>query len=389
MFRQNPKNPEFSIVMPCLNEEKTIGKCINKTKFFFEKHKIGYEIVIADNGSTDKSVQIAERGGVKIIHVKERGYGSALQQGIKSARGKYIIMGDADNSYDFSDLSSFVVKLRQGYDFVIGNRFSGQIMPGAMPWQNKLIGNPALSYLGRLFFKSNIGDFYCGLRSFSKKIWENMDMQSTGMEYAAEMVIKATVLHIKISEVPITYYKDGRSGPSNLKRWRDGWRGLRFLLLFSPRWLFMLPGLTLLIVGGLLFLLVIVKPVNIFGVVLDLHTLLISTMLITLGFQIILFSFFTETLIINNKLLPTKVKPSLLIDKFSLEHCLVAGLLIIIIGLIIFLRMVQFWYQQGFGPLNYVVTMRHIIPSVFLIQLGVQIIFNSFYLSMLVPKKIY
>lgn len=234
--------PEFSVVLPCLNEAETLAKCIEKAQRAFRELGIDGEVVVGDNGSTDGSQQIAERLGARVIPVAEKGYGNALRGGVVAARGKYLIMGDSDDSYDFSAISPFVGKLRQGYDLVMGNRFRGGIMPGAMPWKHKWIGNPVLSFIGRLLFHCPVRDFHCGMRGFSKDAYERMKLQTTGMEFASEMVIKSTLLQMRIDEVPTILYKDGRSRPPHLRSWRDGWRHLRFMLLFSPRWLFLYPG---------------------------------------------------------------------------------------------------------------------------------------------------
>jgi glycosyltransferase involved in cell wall biosynthesis len=382
------KKYEFSLVIPCLNEEKTLSSCIAKAQQFFRSNDLSYEIVVADNGSTDKSIKIAKSQKVKVVFIKNKGYGSALQGGIEKTSSKYIIMGDADDSYDFSKLSAFVKYLKSGHDFVIGNRFSGKIMPGAMPWQNRFIGNPILSFLGRVFFKSSIGDFHCGLRAFSKNAWRKMDLQTTGMEYASEMVIKSTLLQLRIAEVPITYYKDGRSKPSRLNRWRDGWRHLRFMLLFAPKWLYRFPGVVLLATGSVLFLLVLFRPINLFGIVLDVHTLLVSSILMILGLQIVLFGIFAEIYISQFQLLPVGLKQPSILDNYKLEIGLIVGLMSTVIGFFIFGITFYYWLQAGFGPLDYSKVMRLLIPAVFFMQLGTQIIFNSFFLGfLLLPKK--
>lgn len=233
---------ELSIVMPCLNEEETLAVCIDKAKQFLLESKIVGEIIIADNGSTDNSLEIARQKNARIIHVEAKGYGNALKSGIAAALGKYVIMGDSDDSYDFYALAPFVEKLREGYDLVMGNRFKGGIMKGAMPFKNRYLGNPVLSFVGRLFFSIKIGDFHCGLRGFSKEAVQKMDLRTTGMEFASEMVVKASLHKMKITEVPTILHPDGRSRPPHLKPWRDGWRHLRFLLLYSPAWLFLYPG---------------------------------------------------------------------------------------------------------------------------------------------------
>ena len=272
--------------MPCLNEALTIGTCIQKARGCIARLGLRAEVVVADNGSTDGSPQIAESEGARVVHVPERGYGAALYHGAKHARGRYIIMGDGDDSYDFSRLDPFVEQLRVGVDLVMGNRFLGGIAPGAMPWKNKHIGNPVLSRIGRLFFHSPVRDFHCGLRGFSRAAFERMDLQTTGMEFASEMVIKATLLDMRIAEVPTTLSKDGRDRPPHLRPWRDGWRHFRFMLLYSPRWLFLYPGLALMLGGALVSALLLPGPFTLGGsVVLDVHTLLFAVAAILLGFR--------------------------------------------------------------------------------------------------------
>ena len=241
---------ELSIVMPCLNEAETLATCIEKANRSLKSLNITGEVVVADNGSTDGSLEIAAERGARVVHAAEKGYGNALRAGIAAARGKFIIIGDADDSYDFSAIEPFVAKLREGCDLVMGNRFCGGIMPGAMPWKHRWIGNPVLTGIGRLLFRSPVGDFHCGLRGFNKAAYERLDLRTTGMEFASEMVIKSTLLGQKIAEVPTVLHKDGRSHPPHLRSWRDGWRHLRFMLLFSPRWLFLIPGLVLLALGA-------------------------------------------------------------------------------------------------------------------------------------------
>lgn len=378
---------EFSIVLPCLNEERTIGICIKKIKASF-KNLASYEIIVADNGSIDNSVKIAKKLRVRIVSVQKRGYGAALQGGIGQSKGKYIIMGDSDDSYDFSKLEPFIEKLRQGNDLVIGNRFAGGILPGAMPFLHRVLGNPLFSFIGKLFFGSKVGDFYCGLRGFTKKAWQEMDLQTTGMEYAIEMVVKATSLRMNIEEVPIFLHKDGRLRRPHLQTWADGWKTLKFLLLFAPTWLFLLPGSILLIIGGVLFLLVISQSFEIFGIKLDVHTLLVSSALIIIGIQTIILGLFTKIFIYKFNLLPSKSNQTPFLAKVNLNDIFLISLLLVIIGVIILLKAVFLWQQQGFGNLDYSSTMRVVIPSVFLIQLGVQLFFNSFFLSiLLLPRK--
>lgn len=378
---------EFSIVMPCLNESRTLEKCIRKVRLAFKRNPATYEIIVADNGSRDNSVEIAKKNKARVVYVEQKGYGAALQGGIEKAQGKFIIMGDADDSYDFSSISLFIKNLRDGDDFVIGNRFTGRIMSGAMPWAHKL-GNPFFSFLGKLFFDAKVGDFYCGLRGFTKKAWEMMDLQTTGMEYAIEMVTKASMLNIEVSEIPIVLHKDGRLRPSHLRTWRDGWRTLRFMLLFAPKWLFSLPGLVLFILGALFFLLSVGQSVKIAGITFDLHTLLVSSVSMIVGVQVILFGLFAEIFVSRFRLIPTIKNRNILFKRLNVEYGLIAGTVLIIVGFIILLETIYNWSQGGFGILEYSTTMRVVIPSVFLIQLGMQLIFNSFFLGVLMlPRK--
>src|SRR5271154_4281876 len=283
---------ELTILMPCLNEAETLARCIEKAKIGIQKSGVRGEILIADNGSTDGSQAIAEKSGVRLVPVKEKGYGSALTGGVRAASGKWIIMGDADDSYDFSDVNGFVKKFQAGDELIMGCRLSvggGTISPGAMPWKNRWIGNPILSFIGRLFFKCPAHDFHAGLRGFTKTAFGKMDLQTTGMEFASEMVIKSTLKGLKISEVPITLYKDGRSRPPHLKPWRDGWRHLRFMLLFSPRWLFLVPGLALSALGIIFAATLSFTDIKIGGVLLNVGTLVMACMTVIVGFQLVAF----------------------------------------------------------------------------------------------------
>lgn len=377
---------DFSIVMPCLNEERTLGLCIKKARKSFQGTSFTYEIIVADNGSTDDSLVIARKLKAKIVNVKQKGYGMALNSGISHASGKYVIMGDSDDSYDFSKLKPFLAKLVAGNDLVIGNRFKGQIKKGAMPVLHQLIGNPLFSFMGRLFFGAKVGDFYCGLRGFSKEAWKKMNLYATGMEYAIEMVIKATLLKMKIVEVPIVLHKDGRLRKPHLKTWQDGWRTLRFILLYSPSWLFYFPGVLLAAFGLVLFALALFSTRNVFGIYLDVHTLLVSSALLLIGLQIVLFGMFTKVLISKLKLLPVSAKPTL--SRTTSAKMFLSAILFAAIGFIILIRAVVFWYQTGFGELDYSSTMRIVIPSVFFLQLGAQLFFNGFFLDvLLMPNK--
>lgn len=374
---------ELTILMPCLNESETLGRCIAKAQEFLRTSGVAGEIVIADNGSSDGSQEIARSLGCRVVHVPVRGYGAALYHGSLQARGRYVIMGDSDDSYDFLHLGPFVEKLREGYDLVMGNRFRGGILPGAMPWKNRYLGNPILSGIGRLFFHCPAGDFHCGMRGYSMEAFRKLDLRTTGMEYASEMVIKATLFRMRICEVPTTLSPDGRSRPPHLRPWRDGWRHLRFMLLYSPRWLFLYPGFFLVALGAVLGALVWGGPANLFGVHLDIHTLAYAAGMILLGFQSILFAVLTKVFAIQEGLLPPDRRFKRMFKYISLEVGLIVAVLFVGIGFWQFWRALRIWQSHDFGGLDPSQTMRLVIPSILLMALGTQIIFNSFFLSIL------
>ena len=381
---------DLTILMPCLNEAETLERCILKAQRALKDLGLRGEVLIADNGSTDSSVDIAERNGARVVPIAEKGYGSALRGGIESARGKWVIMGDADDSYDFSRLAPFMEKLREGFDLVMGCRMprgGGTIMPGAMPWKHRWIGNPVLSLIGRIFFRCPAQDFHCGLRGFDKQACERMNLQTTGMEFASEMVIKATLHGLKISEVPITLHKDGRSRPPHLRSWRDGWRHLRFMLLFSPRWLFLFPGLLLMVVGLGVGIWLFPGPQRVGNVVLDVHTLLYAVVAVLLGFQAVIFSVFTKVFAISEGLLPADPRMDRVFRIATLEVGLACGALLILLGLGGSLQAVYQWGASQFGPLQPSVTLRTILPSMLAFMLGSQIVFSSFFLSVLGLKR--
>ena len=375
--------PELSVVMPCLNEAGTLAVCIGKAQQALHGQGIAGEIIVADNGSSDNSVEIADTMGARVVHVPEKGYGNALRGGIEAARGKYIIMGDSDDSYDFSHLLSFVEKLREGYDLVMGNRLMGGIQPGAMPWKNRWIGTPALSAIGRIFFGCPVGDFNCGLRGFSVDAFRTMKLRTTGMEFASEMIVKATLLKLKITEVPTTLSPDGRSRAPHLRPWRDGWRHLRFMLLCSPRWLFLYPGLLLAMAGLISGAWLLPGPRTIGKVTLDIHTLFFSAIGILLGFQAMLFAVFSKTFAIVDGLLPPDRKMDRLYRVFVLEVWLLVGALLVALGLGGAVSRVVVWEQQGFGGLDPTHVMRVAIPSGLSLALGFQIVLSAFFLSLL------
>lgn len=371
---------ELSILMPCLNEAETLGICIEKAQQYLNQNDIAGEVIIADNGSTDGSQEIAQSLGARVIHVKRKGYGSALRGGILNAMGEYVIMADADDSYDFSNLNPFIYKLRQGYDLVMGNRFKGGIKPGAMPPLHKYLGNPILTWTGKLFFASPCSDFHCGLRGFRRDAIEQLDLRTTGMEFASEMVVKATLNKMRITEVPTTLSPDGRSRPPHLNTWRDGWRHLRFLLLYSPRWLFLYPGFLLMLIGLISTFSLISSP--------KIHTLLYSSAAIIIGFQLVTFAIFTKIFAINEGLLPRDAKLNRLLRYINLEGGLIAGCILLLIGFVSSIYAFMLWENNAFGALNPVEVMRIVIPAVTTLALGFQVMFSSFFLSVLGLKRI-
>ncbi len=374
---------ELSIVMPCLNEAETLATCIKKARAAIDRLGLSAEIIVADNGSTDGSIEIAESLGARVVRVPERGYGSALRGGIATARGRYVIMGDADDSYDFGAIDSFVDRLRDGSALVMGNRFAGGIEPGAMPWKHRWIGNPVLTALGRLFFRSPAHDFHCGLRGFTKAAYERMALTTTGMEFASEMVVQASIRGLAIDEVPVRLHKDGRTRPPHLRSWRDGWRHLRFLLLYSPTWLFFVPGLSCLlfaaIVGGRL----IHGPWRLGAAVLDIHTLLVTGFLAIVGYQLVIFGISTRVLAVAYGLLPPEPRFAALMTSLTLERGLLAAAALTVGGVWLLASAFLGWRHVAFGALDPRVTMREAIPAVVLLTLGVQTAFASFFVSVL------
>jgi glycosyltransferase involved in cell wall biosynthesis len=378
-----PRAVEVSIVMPCLDEAETLAACIRKAQRAIEDHGLSAEIVIADNGSTDGSQVIARELGARVVDVARKGYGSALIGGIDAAHGRFVIMGDADDSYDFTAITPLVEKLREGFDLVVGNRFAGGIEPGAMPWSHRWVGNPVLTLIGRVFFHTPVGDMHCGLRGFRKDAYEQMRLRATGMEFASEMVIKASLRRMKIAEVPVTLSPDGRSRPPHLRTWRDGWRHLRFMLLFSPRWLFLYPGLALFALGVLLSALLVGGPVRIGAVRLDIHTLLVAGFLSLLGYQLVLFAVFTKIFAIRAGFHPPHPLLERVFHYVTLEVGVAVGVLMALTGLVALVLAVASWSAVGFGNLDPSVTMREVIPAVVLLALGTQTVFASFFVSIL------
>lgn len=376
-------NYELSIVMPCLNESETLAICIDKAMGFMEKCHIAGEVVIADNGSTDGSQTIAAEHGARVVQVPVRGYGAALIGGIRAARGRYVIMADADDSYDLVHLMPFVEKLRDGYELVMGNRFQGGITAGAMPPLHRYLGNPVLTGIGRLFFRSPIGDFHCGLRGFDRTAILKLDLQTTGMEFASEMVVKATLNKLRMAEVPTTLSPDGRSRPPHLRSWRDGWRHLRFLLVYCPRWLFLYPGLLLMGLGLIVLATLLPGPRRVGGVVFDIHTMLYAAMGVIVGFQIITFALFSRVYAVKIRLLAEEEGRDKILRFFTLERGLILGTAFCLVGLIASVHAVLTWGSVSFGPLEPVQMMRITIPGLTCLCCGIQMIFASFFLSVL------
>jgi glycosyltransferase involved in cell wall biosynthesis len=374
---------ELSVVMPCLNEVETLATCIRKARRAIDQLGVAAEIVVADNGSTDGSQAVARELGVRVVDVARKGYGSALIGGIEAARGRYVIMGDADDSYDFEAIGPLVDKLREGYDLVMGNRFTGGIADGAMVWSHRWVGNPVLTRIGRLFFQAPVGDMHCGLRGFRKDAVERLRLRATGMEFASEMVIKASLQRLRIAEVPVTLRPDGRSRPPHLRTWRDGWRHLRFMLLFSPRWLFLYPGIALFGASLLLgmWLETGLKRVGPLG--LDIHTLLFAGFGCLIGYQLVVFAVFTKVFAMREGFHPPNPTYTAMFRYLKLETGLAVGVLMLVAGVVGTLIAVISWQWGGFHALDPRTTMREIIPAAVLITLGVQTIFASFFLSIL------
>lgn len=383
-------NVELSVVIPCLNEDDTIAECLAKAFDAFRKHGIQGEVIVADNGSTDDSVAIATRMGARVVAVAEKGYGNALMGGITAARGRFIIMGDADASYDFADIPAFLKKLRGGYDLVQGCRLpggGGKVMPGAMPRLHEWIGNPFFSLLGRWWFHVPVHDVYCGLRGFRKTLYDRLDQRCTGMEFATEMIIKASLYKARITEVPIVLHKDGRrSRRPHLKTFHDGWRTLRFFLISSPRWLFYVPGMLMIILGVIGYILVI-GNLSFRGIRFDAHTLLFASLAVIMGYQSVLFAAFTKIFAISDHLLPPDPRLKRLFTMITLEKSLAIASVVFLAGAAMLIFAVNYWRLHRFGPLEYRQTMRWVIPGMTLAALGFQTLLSSFFISILGMRR--
>jgi glycosyltransferase involved in cell wall biosynthesis len=374
---------EVTVLMPCLNEAETLPICIHKAHTGCYKAGHSYEILIADNGSTDGSPDIAQSAGARVIRVPVQGYGAALWAGIQAARGRFIIMGDSDDSYDFSEITCFIEKWREGHELIMGTRLRGEIKPGAMPFLHRWLGNPILTGIGNLFFQSKFSDYHCGLRGFDRQAILNLNLCTTGMEFASEMVIKAAMAGLKTTEIPVTLSPDGRSRRPHLRTWRDGWRHLRFMLLYSPRWLFLYPGIALFILGVLVTLILLPAPLQVASVVFDVHTLAIASIMILVGAQMVSLGGYAQMFAARVGLLKLKPSRYALIQNFSLEIGIALGVGVALLGILVDLYAFWGWSQAGFGPLNYEETLRIVIPGSTLIGLGVQIFFSSFMISIL------
>jgi len=376
----NGQQMELTVLMPCLNEAETLAVCIDKARTYMANNGISGEILVSDNGSTDGSQQIAIEHGARVIDVPERGYGAALIAGCNAAYGKYVIMGDADDSYDFTALAPFIERLRSGDDLVVGNRFEGGIEKGAMPPLHKYVGNPILSRLGRIFFKCPIRDFHCGLRGYNTKRMRELGLRTTGMEYASEMVVQATINGYRVTEVPTTLSPDGRSRPPHLRSWRDGWRHLKFLLIHSPNWLFLYPGLALIIVGIVLGASVIITQPSIFGASLSINSLLYSAVMVIVGFNLVLFQAYTKIYARNARFIKVE---SNFFSRISSEKCVLFGLAAVLFGITLTLLAIVLWGRESFGELVPESFMRLTIPAMTLIVTGIQLLFSGFFIEIL------
>jgi glycosyltransferase involved in cell wall biosynthesis len=377
------KEVELSIVMPCLNEAETLLTSIRKAAAFLRDSRVRGEIVIGDNGSTDGSQEIARQEGARVIDVRLRGYGAAIFHATVASRGRYVIVGDADDSYDFTALGPFLERLREGEGLVMGNRFLGGIRTGAMPWKNRYIGNPILSGIGLLFFRCPARDFHCGLRGFSRKCFDRLALRTTGMEFASEMLIKATMMGERIAEVPTTLSPDGRSRAPHLRPWRDGWRHLRFMLLYSPRWLFLIPGIAMMLAGALGVAVLARGNVTIGSLHFGVHTMLYAAMTILAGYQSVTFAIFSKIFATSEGLLPEDRRLNRIFRHVTLESGLLAGFLLLLAGLTGTSYAVHYWSARTYGPLDPDQMLRIVIPSVFTLLLAGQTIFSSFFLSVL------
>lgn len=381
---------ELSIVMPCLNEADALETCIRKAQQVLREHNIAGEVIVADNGSTDGSLEIAARMGARVVNATQKGYGSALMAGIAAARGKFVLMGDADDSYDFLEVPKFLAKLREGFDLVQGCRLpagGGTVKPAAMPWSHRWIGNPGFSLMARWMFHAPIHDAYCGMRAFTKELFERLELHCTGMEFATEMILKSGVFRVKTAEVPITLHPDGRiKRAPHLRTIRDGWRTLRLYLIFSPRWLFVYPGTVLLSIGVLGYG-VAMPQLTFFGATFDAHTLLFASLALLMGYQALVFGVFAKTFAVNEGFLPESPSYHRFYHFMNLERGLLLGVLAFVLGIALLLGAVAQWWAVDFGRLEYAHTMRLVVPGITAAALGFQTILSSFLVSLLGLKR--
>ena len=382
---------EITILMPCLNEAETIEFCVKEALQALHASQVDGEVLIADNGSNDDSRDLAVSTGARVIEVRDKGYGCALIGGIKAARGKYVLMGDADGSYDFGELPNFLKHLRQGKKLVMGCRLpggGGVIEKGAMPWLHRWIGNPVLSTLGKMFFQSSMDDFHCGLRAFHRQTILDLDLQCTGMEFASEMPVKASLANLPVQQIPITLRPDRRSGIPHLRSWRDGWRHLRFMLLFSPKWLFFVPGIMLFSIGLFGFIALLLGPLEVGGIRFDTNTLLICAAMLLVGFQALFFAIFTKAFAVRFGILPPDKRTTFILNSHTVEIGIAGGILLSLLGLGYLVAAVLYWQGRGFGDLPYAESLRIVIPAVTAIALGMQSIFGGFLLAILnLPRR--
>jgi glycosyltransferase involved in cell wall biosynthesis len=375
--------PVVSVVIPCLNEAETLAGCIEAAWDGISAAGIPGEVVVGDNGSTDGSIAIAERCGAWVAHCPRRGYGNALRTGFAAARGEWILMGDADQSYDFRELPRFNAKIREGYDMVMGSRLRGSIEPGAMPWLHRYVGNPVLSGILRLLFRSRVSDAHCGMRAFRRDALPKMDLRTSGMELASEMVIKATTAGLRMAEIPITLHKDARNRPPHLRSFRDGWRHLRYMLMMAPNWLFLAPGCAVTMLGALLMLALLPGPRYFSGVRLDIHTMFLGMALILLGVYLVLTGLFVKVFTHTDRLAIPSSGFTRLLSRMKLEHGLVGALVLMVIGFAGDMRFFLVWRESGFGDLDVHAGMRMAIVYTTVLVVGFEILFASFFLSML------
>ncbi len=373
---------EVSFVMPCLDEAETLAGCIQAAQRCIERNGLAAEIIVADNGSTDGSRAVARRLGARVVEAPIRGYGAAIMAGFEAARGRYLVVGDADQSYDFEEAYPMIERLRDGADVCMGSRFKGRIEPGAMPWLHRWIGNPALSLVGRVLFRSKISDFHCGLRALTRETFERLGLRTTGMEFASELVVKATTMGCRVDEVPITLHPDGRSRPSHLRSFRDGWRHLRFLTTLSPRFTLFLPGLVLMALAGGLLLRLYAGPLTIGSATLDIHTMQLAALAVVVGYQAVTIAIAARIFAVSEEIGPPAPWMQRAFVVFTLERGIVVGAILSALGLCLIIGTAWDWYGQGFGPLAPMLTMRPVLLGSVLTALGTQTLMSSFLYSM-------